>query len=228
MLPTPVSSFSVVAATEEDCARIAAAPLLQALSTRMVTRVNHRVEPAIGEPPTGKAARALAPPGVAAVESGPGGAARVEWLLRHGASQVLCLDPERPVPTRVVIHAASDAALRPTLAVASSLLRNLPVEAVSSTSSRRRCPRKGARRSFGICSMPARRRPRCTASTCAPSSASATRQPSSSRELSAEDIALLIVGLPLAPTDAWRKLRPIAKLLDARGGDPVLIVRAAT
>ena len=63
VLPTPVSSFSVVAATEEDCARIAAAPLLQALSTRMVTRVNHRVEPAIGEPPTGKPARALAPPG---------------------------------------------------------------------------------------------------------------------------------------------------------------------
>ena len=34
--------------------------------------------------------------------------------------------------------------------------------------------------------------------------------------------------LPLAPPDAWQKLRPIAKLLDARGGDPVLIVRAAT
>ncbi len=78
-----------------------------------------------------QAARArIAPPGVAAVESGPGGAARVEWLLRHGASQVLCLDPSRPVPVRVVIHAASDAALRPTLAVASSLLRNLPAEAM--------------------------------------------------------------------------------------------------
>ena len=36
------------------------------------------------------------------------------------------------------------------------------------------------------------------------------------------------MGHPLAPTDAWQKLRPIAKLLDARGGDPVLIVRAAT
>jgi hypothetical protein len=95
----------------------------------MLTRINNRVEPVIGQPPNGKAPRAIAPPGVAAVEAGPGGAARVEWLLRHGAMQVLCLDPARPLPARVVIHAASDAALRPTLAVASSLLRNLPAEA---------------------------------------------------------------------------------------------------
>ena len=228
VLPTPVSSFSVVAATEEDCARIAAAPLLQALSTRMVTRVNHRVEPTIGEPPTGKAARALAPPGVAAVESGPGGAARVEWLLRHGASQVLCLDPERPVPTRVVIHAASDAALRPTMAVASSLLRNLPVEAAFLDIQSPALPEEGRATQLrhlldarseaaAVHGLDVRTELRF--------GDSATEL---SRELAAEDIALLIVGLPLAPTDAWQKLLPIAKLLDARGGDPVLIVRAAT
>jgi len=228
VLPTPVSSFSVVAATEEDCARIAAAPLLQALSTRMVTRVNHRVESTIGEPPTGKAARALAPPGVAAVESGPGGAARVEWLLRHGASQVLCLDPERPVPTRVVIHAASDAALRPTMAVASSLLRNLPVEAAFLDIQSPALPAEGRATQLrhlldarseaaAVHGLDVRTELRF--------GDSATEL---SRELAAEDIALLIVGLPLAPTDAWQKLRPIAKLLDARGGDPVLIVRAAT
>ena len=228
VLPTPVSSFSVVAATEEDCARIAAAPLLQALSTRMVTRVNHRVEPAIGEPPTGKPARALAPPGVAAVESGPGGAARVEWLLRHGASQVLCLDPERPVPTRVVIYAASDAALRPTMAVASSLLRNLPAEAAFLDIQPPALPEEGRATQLrhlldarseaaALHGLDVRTELRFGDS-----------ETELSRELLAEDIALLIVGLPLAPTDAWQKLRPIAKLLDARGGDPVLIVRAAT
>ena len=228
VLPTPVSSFSAVATSEEDCARIAASPLLQALSTRMVTRVNHRVEPAIGEPPTGKAARALAPPGVATVESGPGGAARVEWLLRHGASQVLCLDPERPVPTRVVIHAASDAALRPTMAVASSMLRNLPVEAAFLDIQPPELPEEGRATQLrhlldarseaaAVHGLDVRTELRF--------GDSATEL---ARELSAEDIALLIVGLPLAPTDAWQKLRPIAKLLDARGGDPVLIVRAAT
>ena len=228
VLPTPVSSFSVVAATEEDCARIAAAPLLQALSTRMVTRVNHRVEPAIGEPPTGKPARALAPPGVAAVESGPGGAARVEWLLRHGASQVLCLDPERPVPARVVIHAASDAALRPTMAVASSLLRNLPAEAAFLDIQPPALPEEGRAtqlRHLLDARSEAAALHGLDVRTELRFGDSATEL---SRELSAEDIALLIVGLPLAPTDAWQKLRPIAKLLDARGGDPVLIVRAAT
>jgi hypothetical protein len=49
------------------------------------------------------------------------------------------------------------------------------------------------------------------------------------KELAAEDTALLIVGLPFASaTDAWERLRPIAKLLDARGSDPILIVRAVT
>jgi hypothetical protein len=50
-----------------------------------------------------------------------------------------------------------------------------------------------------------------------------------SKELGAEDTTLLIVGLPLgSAADAWQRLRPIANLLDLRGGDPVLIVRAAT
>jgi hypothetical protein len=48
-----------------------------------------------------------------------------------------------------------------------------------------------------------------------------------SKELAADDTALLIVGLPLAQDDAWQKLLPLAKLLDSRSGDPVLIVRAA-
>ena len=229
VLPTPVSSFSAVATTEEDCARIAAAPLLQALSTRMLTRINHRVEPAMGEPPHGRPARALAPPGVAAVESGPGGAARVEWLLRHGASQVLCLDPGRAVPARVVIYAAAAAALRPTMAVASSLLRNLPAEATFLDIQPQGLPdderamqlrhlldaRSEAAAVHGL-DVRTELRFGDTATELG-------------KELGAEDVALLIVGLPLAPAaDAWQRLRPVARLLDARGGDPVLIVRAAT
>jgi hypothetical protein len=229
VLPTPVSSFSAVATTEEDCARIAATPMLQALSTRMLTRINHRVEPALGQPADGKPTKVLAPPGVAAVESGPGGAARVEWLLRHGALQVLCLDPERPVPARVVIHAASDAALRPTMAVASSLLRNLPAEAAFLDIQPLDLPEEGRAAQLrhlldarseaaAVHGLDVRTELRF--------GDSATEL---SKELAAEDVALLIVGLPLASAaDAWQRLRPIARLLDARGGDPVLIVRAAT
>ncbi len=229
VLPTPVSSFSAVATTEEDCARLAEAPLLQALSTRMLTRINHRIEPAVGQPPNGKPLRAIAPPGVAAVESGPGGAARVEWLLRHGASQVLCLDPSRPVPVRVVIHAASDAALRPTLAVASSLLRNLPAEAMfldiqptempdDERAAQLRHLLDARSEAAAVHGLDVRTELRY-----------GDAADELGKELGADDAALLIVGLPLAAAaDTWQRLRPIARLLDARGGDPVLIVRAAT
>jgi len=229
VLPTPISSFSAFAATEEDCARLAGAPLLRSLSTRMLTRINHRVEPAIGQPANGKPPRAIAPPGVAAVESGPGGAARVEWLLRHGAMQVLCVDPERPIPERVVIHVVSDAALRPTLAVASSLLRNLPAEASFLDIQPPELPEA---------ERPAQLRHLLDARSEAAAvhgfdvrtelrfGDSVTEL---GKELAAEDTALLIVGLPVASaSDAWERLRPIAKLLDTRAGDPILIVRAAT
>jgi hypothetical protein len=194
----------------------------------MLTRINHRIEPAIGEPSNGKPARALAPPGVAAVESGPGGAARVEWLLRHGASQVLCLDPERPVPARVVIHAVSDAALRPTMAVASSLLRNLPAEAAFLDIQPQELPedeRATQIRHLLDARSEAAALHGLDVRTELRFGDSATEL---SKELGAEDVALLIVGLPLAPADAWQRLRPLANLLDVRGGDPVLIVRAST
>jgi nucleotide-binding universal stress UspA family protein len=169
----------------------------------------------------------LAPPGVAAVESGPGGAARVEWLLRHGASQVLCLDPGRPVPARVVIHAASDGALRPTMAVASSLLRNLPAEAAFLDIQPPELPeqeRATQLRHVLDARSEAAAMHGFDVRTELRFGDSATEL---SKELAADDTALLIVGLPLAQDDAWQKLLPLAKLLDSRSGDPVLIVRAA-
>ena len=228
VLPTPVSSFSTVATTEEDCARLASSPLLQALSTRMLTRINHRIEPAVGEPPNGRLSKVVAPPGVAAVESGPGGAARVEWLLRHGATQVLCFDPSRPVPARVVIHAASNAALRPTLAVASSLLRHLPAEATfldiqplnlpedeRATQLRHLLDARSEAAAVHGLDVRTELRYGDTAQELG-------------RELGPDGTALLVVGLPLSPSaDAWQRLRPIANLLDARAGNAVLIVRAA-
>jgi sulfate/thiosulfate transport system ATP-binding protein len=229
VLPTPVSSFSAVATSEKDCARIAEAPLLQALSSRMLTRINHRIEPAVGQPPNGKPVRAIAPPGVAAVEAGPGGAARVEWLLRHGASQVLCLDPALAVPARVVIHVASDAALRPTLAVASSLLRNLPAEAAYLDIH----PQELAEdeRAVQLRHLLDARSEAAAVHGLDVRTELRFGDPATelSRELGADGDALLIVGLPLASaTDAWQRLRPLAALLDARAGSPVLIVRAAS
>ena len=96
VLPTPLSSFLACGATEADAAALAREPLLESLSTRMKTRVGsarHRWAqgPAMPAPFAG----------VAAIAGGDGAAATVEWLLRHGAAEVLVLPRNAPSPTRV-------------------------------------------------------------------------------------------------------------------------------
>jgi sulfate transport system ATP-binding protein len=127
VLPTPLSSFLACAATEAEAAELAREPLLDKLSTNMKTRVGLRaIAPAAdaaGEPPTPFA-------GVAAIAGGPEAAKTVEWLLRHGASEVLVLPRNAASPTRVIIHWTDEAARRATLAVSASLLRHVSAEAV--------------------------------------------------------------------------------------------------
>jgi len=142
VLPTPVSSFCVVGGTDAECARLADHPLLQLLATRMQTRVRHRLVPdfgreamdrgAAGNPQAKDDAPAgpVAPPGVAIVESGLHGPERVEWLLRNGSPHLCAMPLNSPLPSRVVIATFADEARRSTLAVAASLLRHLPAEAV--------------------------------------------------------------------------------------------------
>jgi len=123
VLPTPLSSFLACAATEAEAAELAREPLLESLSTRMKTRVGLRaIDGLTGTP---------APfSGVAAISGGTEAASTVEWLLRHGAAEVLVLPRNAPSPTRVYIHWTDEAARRATLAVAASLLRHVSAEAV--------------------------------------------------------------------------------------------------
>jgi sulfate transport system ATP-binding protein len=129
VLPTPVSSFCVVGTTEEECARLSDLPLLQLLASRMQTRVRRRLVPGLA-PGDGSALNVAAPPGVAIVESGTHGPSRVAWLLTNGSLQLCALPREAPMPTRVLIATMADEARRATLAVAASLLRHVPAEAV--------------------------------------------------------------------------------------------------
>jgi sulfate/thiosulfate transport system ATP-binding protein len=89
------------------------------LADRMQTRLNVRVGPG-----------AAAPPGMPVVAAGPGSARSVAWQLDHGAEQLLCLPESAPVPGHVVIVAADAEARGRTFAVAASLLRHIPAEAV--------------------------------------------------------------------------------------------------
>jgi sulfate transport system ATP-binding protein len=122
VLPTPISSFLACGRTEAEAAEIAKEPLLEGLSTRMKTRVGIRAIDGHGTP---------APfAGVATISAGQQAAETVEWLIRHGASEVLVLPKNAPNPTRVLIHWTDEAVRRATLAVSASLLRHVSAEAV--------------------------------------------------------------------------------------------------
>jgi hypothetical protein len=123
VLPTPLSSFLACGTTEVDAAALAKEPLLESLSTRMKTRVGLRAIDGLTGTPAPFA-------GVAAIAAGPEAAQTVEWLLRHGAAEVLVLPRNAASPNRVIIHWTDEAARRATLAVAASLLRHVSAEAV--------------------------------------------------------------------------------------------------
>jgi ABC-type Fe3+/spermidine/putrescine transport system ATPase subunit len=123
ILPTPISSFLACAPSEAEAEELAREPLLESLSTRMKTRVGLRAIDA----------REVAPApiaGVAAISAGDTAAATVEWLLQHGAAEVLVLPKQSPNPSRVYIHWTDEAVRRATLAVSASLLRHVSAEAV--------------------------------------------------------------------------------------------------
>jgi sulfate transport system ATP-binding protein len=119
VLPTPISSFTVVAKDEPQMRALQASPLLATLAERMQTRVA-----------ASTCAMHGVPPGMPVVATGPGSAAVVEGLLRRGAEQLLCLPAGAAPPEHVVIFVQDAAAQDPTLAVAASLLRHIPAEAV--------------------------------------------------------------------------------------------------
>jgi sulfate transport system ATP-binding protein len=123
VLPTPISSFLACAPTEAEAAELAREPLLESLSTRMKTRVGLRAIDGMTGTPASFA-------GVAAIAAGEHAGETVEWLLRHGAGEVLVLPRNAPSPTRVFIHWTDEAVRRATLAVSASLLRHVTAEAV--------------------------------------------------------------------------------------------------
>jgi sulfate transport system ATP-binding protein len=123
VLPTPISSFLACAPTEAEAAELAKEPLLEGLSTRMKTRVGLRAIDSLAGTPAPFA-------GVATISAGPQAAETVEWLIQHGASEVLVLPKNAPNPTRVLIHWTDEAVRRATLAVSASLLRHVSAEAV--------------------------------------------------------------------------------------------------
>jgi sulfate/thiosulfate transport system ATP-binding protein len=117
-LPTPISSFTVIAREPAAADALRATPLLAALAMRMQTRITMRTT-----------RTASAPPGMPVLAAGPGASATALWNLGHGASQILVLPVGAPVPTRIVVLPGAEAGIG-SLGVAASLLRHIPAESV--------------------------------------------------------------------------------------------------
>jgi sulfate transport system ATP-binding protein len=128
VLPTPLSSYTVCTATAEAAQRLMRHPFLTEIASRMKTRIAARVEQGLTTADSG--ARASTPIAGVAVVSAQTNLAQIEWLLQNGAGELLVLPAQAPPPQRVLIHWADDQARRSTLAVAASLLRHVPAEAV--------------------------------------------------------------------------------------------------
>jgi sulfate/thiosulfate transport system ATP-binding protein len=127
VLPTPLSSYTACAAEPAAVERLAQHPFLVELAGRMKTRIAKRVEPALATS-DGNARTPIS--GVAVIGANVSCAQHIDWLLESGAAEVLVLPAQAVPPQRVLIHWADDFARRATLAVAASLLRHVPAEAV--------------------------------------------------------------------------------------------------
>jgi sulfate transport system ATP-binding protein len=118
LLPTPISSFTVVADDDDAALRLERVPLLATLATRMQCRIDRRIGGG-GTPP----------PGLPVLAARPGVTAEALQFLERGATQLLVVPEQARPPSRIVIlpgtHSRAAA-----LAVSASLLRHFPAQSV--------------------------------------------------------------------------------------------------
>jgi sulfate/thiosulfate transport system ATP-binding protein len=129
VLPTPLSSFTVCAATVPAAQSLSQQPLLTELAARMKTRITLRAEPQLGiadAPCNGGGAFV----GITVIAAQSDCAQRAEWLLRRGARNLLVVPQAARAVQRVLIHWTGDGARSATLAMSASVLRHVPAEAV--------------------------------------------------------------------------------------------------
>jgi sulfate transport system ATP-binding protein len=117
-LPTPITSFTVIARERAAAESLRDSPLLATLAARMQTRITMRTSRTV-----------CAPPGMPVIAATPDVAATALWNLAHGASQVFVVPVGAGVPARIVVLLGTEGGTGP-LGVAASLLRHVPAESV--------------------------------------------------------------------------------------------------
>jgi sulfate transport system ATP-binding protein len=118
LLPTPISSFAVVADDDDTAMRVARVPLLATLAARMQCRIGRRI-----------GGGGLLPPGLPVLGGRPGVTEDALQLLEQGATQLLVLPPQTDPPTRILILPGTQSRAA-AIAAAASLLRHFPAQSV--------------------------------------------------------------------------------------------------
>jgi sulfate transport system ATP-binding protein len=129
ILRTPLSSFTICAPNSSAAEELAVNPLLLDLCSRMKTRIRRSVQPELGtSTPIRDAGTPL--PGTTVIAAHCDVALDAQWLMEHGAEEILILPKHAPSPRRVLIHWTAESARSATLAVSASVLRHLAAEAI--------------------------------------------------------------------------------------------------
>jgi len=119
LLPTPISSFRILAETAQDAALLRGSPLLNQLSTSMRARIIDATA----------SREVYAAQGVAVLASDARAIPTIAAALARGTQRLLCIPAGAPLPRRVVICTDSDAARPAALALVASVMRHLHAEA---------------------------------------------------------------------------------------------------
>ncbi len=128
LLPTPISSFRILAEGAEQVAALRRAPLLAYLAHSMRARIlDGGTSPAAAA--ADGAAAGTAQLGVAVLATGPQAIPTISAALARGTQRLLCVPPGSVLPRRVVICTDGDAARPATLALVASVMRHLQGEA---------------------------------------------------------------------------------------------------
>jgi len=120
-LPTPISSFHIVAGDALAAHTLQESPLLLQLTRSMQARVTVR------EHDGGAGERLDA--GVVVLPLGPDAVPAILTLVAQGARRILCIPPDSPLPGRIRVHSGGEVPRSELLALVSSVMRHLPVEA---------------------------------------------------------------------------------------------------
>lgn len=117
-LPTPISSFNLMAVDDAEAARLAASPLLMQLVSSMQARVIRR-----GEPNQSLAA------GICVLPRDAQAPEYIAAAAARGARRVLCLAAGGSAPQRLLVHSGDEVPRAELLALVSSVMRHLPIAA---------------------------------------------------------------------------------------------------